>query len=73
MKAITELKKDPSRMVLTADKGVSLVVMDTAEYKKKAELLQQPTYQPIPTDPTSKYKKQTHQDVEIHQGRRGYQ
>ena len=44
-------------MILTADKGVSLVVMDTVEYKKKAEeLLQQPTYQPIPTDPTSKYK-----------------
>ena len=56
MKAIRELKKDTSRMVLTADKGVSLVVMDTAEYKKKAELLQQPTYQPILTDPTSKYK-----------------
>ena len=57
MKAIRELKKDTSRMVLTADKGVSLVVIDTAEYKKKAEeLLQQPTYQPIPTDPTSKYK-----------------
>ena len=44
-------------MILTAHKGVSLVVMDTAEYKKKAEeLLQQPTYQPIPTDPTSKCK-----------------
>ena len=44
-------------MVLTTDKGVSLVVIDTADYKKKAEeLLQQPTYQPIPTDPTSKYK-----------------
>ena len=44
-------------MVLTADKGVALVIMDTADYKKKAEqLLQQPTYQPIPTDPTSKYK-----------------
>ena len=57
MKAIRELKKDTSRMVLTADKGMSLVVMDTAECKKKAEeLLQQPTYQPIPTDPTSKYK-----------------
>ena len=57
-RAITELKKDPSRMILTADKGVSLVVMDTAEYKKKAEeLLQQPTYQTIPTDPTFKYKK----------------
>ena len=57
MKAITQLKKDPSRMVLTPDKGVSLVVMVTAEYKKKAEeLLQQPTYQPIPTYHTSKYK-----------------
>ena len=57
MKAIRELQEDTSRMVLTADKGVSLVVMDTADYKKKAEdLLQQPTYQPIPTDPTTKYK-----------------
>ena len=56
-KAIRELKEDKSRMVLIADKGVSLVVMDTADYKKKAEeLLQQPTYHPIPTDPTSKYK-----------------
>ena len=56
-KAIRELKEDRSRMVLTADKGVALVVIDTEEYKKKAqELLQQPTYQPIPSDPTSKYK-----------------
>ena len=58
MRAIRELKEDTSRMVLTADKGVSLVVMDTADYKKKAEdVLQQPTYQPIPTDPTTKYRK----------------
>ena len=56
-KAIRELKQDKSRMVLTADKGVALVVIDTEEYKKKAqELLQQPTYQLIATDPTSKYK-----------------
>ena len=56
-KAVKELKEDKSRMVLTADKGVALVVMDTADYKKKSkDLLQQPTYQPIPTDPTSKYK-----------------
>ena len=56
-KAIRELKEDKSRMVLTADKGVALVVIDTTDYNKKAEeLLQQPTYQPIPTDPTSKYK-----------------
>ena len=54
-KAIRGLKEDKSRMVLTADKGVSLVVIDTADCKKKAEeLLQQPTYQPFPSDPTSK-------------------
>ena len=36
---------------------MALVVIDTTGYKKKAEeLLQQPTYQPISTDPTSKYK-----------------
>ena len=56
-KAITELKKDSTRMILTADKGVSSVVMDTKEYKKKAdELLQHPTYKSIPTDPTTRYK-----------------
>ena len=45
-------------MILTADKGVSLVFLDTEEYDKKAEeLLQQPTYKPIPTDPASRYKK----------------
>ena len=33
------------------------MVMDTEEYKKKAEeLLQQPTYKFIPTDPTTRYK-----------------
>ena len=34
-KAITELKKDSTRMILTADMGVSLVVMDTEEYKRR--------------------------------------
>ena len=44
-------------MILTADKGVSLIVMDTEEYNKKAEeLLQLPTYTSIPTDPTTRYK-----------------
>ena len=37
--AMAKLKKDPSRMVLTADKGVALVVMNTEDYKKKAEEL----------------------------------
>ena len=44
-------------MILTADKGVSLLVMDTEDYIKKAEdLLNQPTYKSIPTDPTTRYK-----------------
>ena len=55
--ATAELKKDPSRMVLTADKGVALVVMNTEDYKKKAEeLLNQNTYRAIPSDPTMMLK-----------------
>ena len=41
-----------------ADKGVSMVVMDRDDYNNKAEeLLHQPTYRPIPNDPTNKLKK----------------
>ena len=44
-------------MILTADKGVSMVVMDRDDYNTKAEeLLHQPTYRPIPSDPTNKMK-----------------
>ena len=43
-KAIGELKRDNNRLVLTADKGVALVVMDKEDYVQKArELLDQPT------------------------------
>ena len=39
------------------DKGVSMVVMDWDDYNNKAdELLNQPTYRPIPNDPTNKLK-----------------
>ena len=34
-KAIQELKRDKERVILTADKGVSMVVMDKEEYIKK--------------------------------------
>ena len=55
--AIAELKKDPSRIVLTADKGVALVVMNTEDYKKKTEeLLNQNTYRAITSDPTMRLK-----------------
>ena len=55
-KAIGELKRDNNRLVLSADKGVALVVMDKEDYVQKArELLDQPTYRNISNDPTTKY------------------
>ena len=43
--------------MITADKGVSLVIMNKEDYNKKAlELLDQLTYKTITTDPTIKYK-----------------
>ena len=55
--ALTNLKRDPSRMVLTADKGVALVVMNSEDYKNKAEeLLKENTYRAIPSDPTMRLK-----------------
>ena len=55
--AIEELRKDKNRIILTADKGVSMVVMNRDDYNNKTEeLLHQPTYRPIPNDPTNKLK-----------------
>ena len=54
---MNEVKKGNSRMILTADKGVALVVIDKTDYIKKAEeLLNKPTYKKIPEDPTSRQK-----------------
>ena len=56
-KALAELRKDKSKIILTADKGVPLVVMDREESMRKAwESLHQPAYKSIPNDPTIKYK-----------------
>ena len=56
-KAIQELKRDKERVILTANKGVSMVVMDKEEYiKKSEEPLHQPTYKELPSDPTTKHK-----------------
>ena len=41
-------------MVLTADKGVAMVVMDMKEYMEKVKgLLAQPAYRTITADPTN--------------------
>ena len=56
--ALKQPKSDKSCMVLTADKGVALVVIDTVDYIKKAkEILEDTnTYRVIHTDPTSRLK-----------------
>ena len=56
--AMRKLKKDENRMVLTADKGVSLVVLDKEEYIQKANLLlHQPNYKTLTSDPTKHKNK----------------
>ena len=55
--ALREIKRDNTRQVLTADKGVSMVVLDSEDYTAKSEtLLHQPNYKVLKTDPTNKYK-----------------
>ena len=57
MSALRELKRDRDRIVLTADKGVAMVVMDRQDYITKANhLLNQNTYKTITKDPTNSIK-----------------
>ena len=56
-KALRKLREDKERMVLTADKGVAMVIMDRKEYMEKMEgLLEQPANRAIDADPTNKLK-----------------
>ena len=56
-KAIQELRKDQSKIVLTADKGVAMVVLEKDDYTRKSEdLLKKNTYRELAADPTNKYK-----------------
>ena len=56
---LSQLKKDQDRVILTADKGVALVVLDKEDYINKAwELLSQLAYKEIPKDPTNKIRAQ---------------
>ena len=57
-RALTQLKQDNNRVILTADKGVAMVVMDQQDYNNKAHSLLQNTntYQVLPKDPTPQLK-----------------
>ena len=51
---LRELKRDRDRIVITADKGVAMVIMDRQDYINKANLLlNQNTYKSIAKDPTN--------------------
>ena len=56
---LSQLRKDKERVILTADKGVAMVIMDKDEYNSKdQELLVSPAYKSLPRDPTNKIKAQ---------------
>ena len=56
MKLLKELRLDKTQIILIADKGVTLVVMDKKDYiRKMKELLDDTnTYMPLNTDCTMK-------------------
>ena len=58
IQALAELKKDQSGVILTADKGVAIVIMDKQDYQEKAKALlkDQGTYKALKTDPTGRLK-----------------
>ena len=67
-RALRQLKQDNSRVVLTADKGVAMVIMDQEDYTNKALTLLQDTntYKVLPKDPTSQLKNKLislHKDI----------
>ena len=57
--ALIALKKDPDRLVLSADKGNCVVVMDKQQYHDKALSLlnDKSTYAVLNSDPTSKTQR----------------
>ena len=57
LKALAELRTDSNRIILTADKGVAMVVTDRKDYIEKiTNLLAQPAYWTIKRDLTNKLK-----------------
>ena len=58
VQALTELSRDQSRVIITADKGVGLVALDKVEYNIKAKdlLKDERTYKEISADPKNKLK-----------------
>ena len=57
--ALSQLRRNKDRVILTVDKGVVMVLMDREDYINRAkDLLVQPAYRAIPADPTNRIKAQ---------------
>ena len=57
--ALSQLRKDKDRVILTVDKGVAMVVLDKEDYNNKArDLLNTPACKEIPRDPTNRIRAQ---------------
>ena len=64
IKAIKEHKEDHSHVVLIAEKGMAMVVMDREDYMTKAQsLLADTTYKTITRDPANKLKNKLSQTL----------
>ena len=63
--ALTQLKQDTSRMVLTVDNGVAMVIMDKQDYTNKTHslLADTNTYRILNKDPTNKLKNKVIQTL----------
>ncbi|XP_072018481.1 uncharacterized protein [Amphiura filiformis] len=58
-KALRDLKKEESIMILPADKGKATVVLDKEEYEEKVTIMlnDDKTYEKLKNDPTARYKR----------------
>ena len=67
IKILQNLKKDKNTVITRADKGNTVVIMDSADYQNKINtlLLDKNIYEEIKTDPTDKYTKQLRKELEI--------
>ncbi len=56
---LVELRKEKSIMIISADKGKAIVIMETGEYEQKVitMLSDDKTYEKLNKDPTPKYKR----------------
>ena len=70
--ALKQLKKDNTRMVLTADKRVSMMVMDREEYIQKSEELLKTQLQDTSNRSDHQIQEQADIYTEVNKIRRGY-